>query len=335
MIEAFGPGRRPSTGAAGPARWDVREAGIEVIKTVSGMQLFADRVRGRAKTIAFVPTMGFLHEGHLSLMRLAKSAGDVLAVSIFVNPAQFGPEEDFDRYPRAFERDLALAETEGVDVVFTPTAAELYPEGFETYVQLEHLPRHLCGLSRPVFFRGVATVVAKLFHIVKPHVAVFGEKDYQQLLVVRKMVRDLNMDVEILAGATVREADGLAMSSRNHYLTEEQRCSALCLRHALDKAQAMAAAGTASCRGLIAAARELIESRPQTEIDYIRIFDPETLQDLETIEGPARMALAVKIATTRLIDNDRLDPGIGGAESGRGSESGACSSRPKKKGEPV
>jgi pantoate--beta-alanine ligase len=327
VIDAHRPVRRPKAGTARSDRCsvyrDFQEAGIDVINTVSGMQSVADRVRGQAKTIAFVPTMGFLHEGHLSLMRLARRAGDVLAVSIFVNPTQFGPEEDFDRYPRAFDRDLALTEAEGVDVVFAPTAAELYPEGFETYVQLEHLPHHLCGLSRPVFFRGVATVVTKLFHIVQPHVAVFGEKDYQQLLVIRKMVRDLNMGIEILAGATVREADGLAMSSRNNYLTEEQRYSALCLRHALDKAQTMAAAGTRSCRRIIAAAQELIEARPQTEIDYIRIFHPETLQDIETIEGPARMALAVKIATTRLIDNDRLDPGTGGAENGRDSEPGA------------
>ncbi|MGD8368054.1 MAG: pantoate--beta-alanine ligase [Desulfobacterales bacterium] len=284
---------------------------IDVISTVAEMQAFADRMRRQAKTIAFVPTMGFLHEGHLSLMRIARGKADVLVASIFVNPAQFGPGEDFDRYPRALERDLDLAEKEAVDVMFTPDRAELYPEGFETYVLLERLPNHLCGLSRPVFFRGVATVVTKLFHMVKPHVAVFGEKDFQQLQVVRRMVRDLNMDVEIVGGPTVREFDGLAMSSRNSYLTEGQRYSALSLRHALDNAQAMAEGGARSCDGIIAAARSLIEARPATDIDYIRIFDPETLEDLEILDRPARMALAVKVGTTRLIDNDFLTPGSG------------------------
>jgi pantoate--beta-alanine ligase len=268
--------------------------------------------------------MGFLHEGHLSLMRLGRSAADVLVVSIFVNPAQFGPGEDFDQYPRALDRDLAMAKTERVDAVFTPAEPDLYPAGYETYVELEHLPNHLCGLSRPVFFRGVATVVTKLFHIVKPHVAVFGEKDYQQLLVVRKMVRDLSMDIDIIGGAIVREADGLAMSSRNSYLSEAQRYSALSLRHALDRAQALVAEGRQSSGQILAEARRLIAARPETDIDYIRIFDPETLQDLETVDRPARMALAVRIGTTRLIDNDSLDPAtaIGNAGGGKNSKPG-------------
>ncbi len=292
-----------------PPKKNPREAVIDVISTVGAMQALADRIRRQTQAIALVPTMGFLHEGHLSLMRTARGKADVLVVSIFVNPAQFGPGEDFDRYPRALERDLELAEKEGVDVVFAPGRRELYPEGFETYVYLEQLPNHLCGLSRPVFFRGVATVVTKLFHIVKPHVAVFGEKDFQQLLVVRKMVRDLSMDIEIVGGPTVREPDGLAMSSRNSYLTEAQRHSALSLRHALDRAQAMAASGVRGCNEIIREARSLIESSPETDIDYIRIFDPETLQDLETLDRPARMALAVRVGTTRLIDNDSLAPG--------------------------
>ncbi len=287
----------------------LQEAAIDVISNVAAMQAFADRVRRRNETIAFVPTMGFLHEGHLSLMRIGAAAADILVASIFVNPAQFGPGEDLDKYPRALERDLALAEGEGVDAVFTPAAAEMYPDGFETYVALEQLPNHLCGLSRPVFFRGVATVVAKLFHIVKPHVAVFGEKDFQQLLVVRKMVRDLNMDIDVLGGPVIREPDGLAMSSRNSYLTDAQRHSALSLRHALDRARELAGSGIRNCRRIIQEARDLIDARPQTDIDYVRIFDPETLEDIESIDGPARMALAVRVGTTRLIDNDSLEPG--------------------------
>ncbi len=253
------------------------EEAIDVIRNVKPMQAIADRLRA-SRRIVFVPTMGFFHEGHLSLIRIARNAGDAVAVSIFVNPTQFGPGEDFQEYPRALERDLMLSEKEGVDVVFTPSEAELYPEGFETYVHLERLPRHLCGLSRPVFFQGVATVVTKLFHIVRPHGAVFGEKDYQQLMVVKKMVRDLNMDVKIIAGPTVREADGLAMSSRNSYLTSEQRRSALSLRKALLAAQKMVSSGERSSARIVSAARELIASFPETDIDYIRIFDAETLE---------------------------------------------------------
>jgi pantoate--beta-alanine ligase len=285
----------------------VPEETIDVIRHVTPMQELADRLRVDQR-IAFVPTMGFLHEGHLSLMRLARDAGDVVVVSIFVNPAQFGPGEDFTEYPRALERDLALAEKEGVDIVFTPAEDELYPAGFETHVTLEQLPKHLCGLSRPVFFRGVATVVTKLFHIVKPHAAVFGEKDYQQVMVVRKMVRDLNMDVKIIAGPTVREADGLAMSSRNSYLSSEQRPSALSLRKALIEAQKMVSSGERSSARIVSTAQDLIASFPETDIDYIRIFDPETLEDRQKINGPVRMALAVRVGTTRLIDNDLLDP---------------------------
>ncbi|MCF8079458.1 MAG: pantoate--beta-alanine ligase [Desulfobacterales bacterium] len=280
---------------------------MDVVRNVIPMQALADRLRAERR-IVFVPTMGFLHEGHLSLIRIARNAGDVVVVSIFVNPTQFGPGEDFQEYPRALDRDLALAEKEGADIVFTPSEAELYPEGFETYVHLERLPRHLCGLSRPVFFRGVATVVTKLFHIVKPHAAVFGEKDYQQVMVVKKMVRDLNMDVEIIAGPTVREPDGLAMSSRNSYLSKEQRRSALSLRKALIEAQQMVSSGERSSARIVSAAKDAIASFPETDIDYIRIFDPETLEDRKEINGPVRMALAVRVGSTRLIDNDLLNP---------------------------
>jgi len=255
-----------------------------------------------------VPTMGFFHEGHLSLMRKGREFGDDLVISIFVNPAQFGPQEDFESYPRDLERDLQLARKIGVDAVFTPDGLELYPEGFQTYIELEKLPNHLCGLSRPVFFKGVATVVAKLFNIVKPHVAIFGEKDYQQLTVIRRMVRDLNFDIKIIGGPTVREPDGLAMSSRNNYLTPKQRTSALTLYKSLVKAKDLLKNGVKDAGEIIQAATKLITSHPETGIDYISICDPESLDDIKTIEKPALMALAVNVGKTRLIDNMILYP---------------------------
>lgn len=272
------------------------------------MQAYADRVRNAGRTMAFVPTMGFLHEGHLSLFRIGRKRGDILAASIFVNPAQFGPTEDFDTYPRNLERDLSLLEKEDVDVVFTPTVANLYPDGYQTYVNLMQLPEHLCGLSRPVFFRGVATVVAKLFHIVKPHVAVFGEKDFQQLQVIRRMVSDLDMDIEIEGGPIVRESDGLAMSSRNSYLSSEQRPAALSLYRALCTARGRVGSGETDAAAIIQEATESIGSYPDTDIDYVTVCDPITLDDISEIHGPALMALAVRVSQTRLIDNMMLIP---------------------------
>jgi pantoate--beta-alanine ligase len=254
--------------------------------------------------------MGFLHEGHLSLMRIARAQADVLVVSIFVNPTQFGPGEDFETYPRNPERDLALCRKEQVDLVFTPDKGELYPQNFQTYVRLEHLPRHLCGRSRPVFFTGVTTVVTKLFNIVKPHAAVFGEKDYQQLLVIRRMVRDLNMAIEIIGAPTVREPDGLAMSSRNNYLTPAQRPAALSLFQSLIRAGDRVAAGEKHSARIIKDAKASITAHPENEIDYIAVCDPESLDVVETIVRPVRMALAVRVATTRLIDNMQLTPAI-------------------------
>ncbi len=265
-------------------------------------------MRRQGKTIVFVPTMGFLHEGHLSLMREGKTHGDDLVVSIFVNPTQFGPGEDLETYPRDFERDLDLVRKEGADAVFTPDDHEIYGERFQTYVELEKLPNHLCGKSRPVFFKGVATVVAKLFNIVKPHVAVFGQKDYQQLVIVRQMVRDLNFDITVIGSPTVREPDGLAMSSRNTYLTPEQRVSALSLYKSLINAQALLESGVQDAAEIIDSATDLIRSCPDTEIDYIAVCDPETLVDVKTIDKPVRMALAVKVGKARLIDNMLLKP---------------------------
>ncbi len=260
------------------------------------------------KTIAFVPTMGYLHEGHLSLLREGKKIGDCLVVSIFVNPVQFAPGEDFENYPRDLQRDLELARKNGADVVFTPDDKELYSNDYQTYVNLKELPNHLCGISRPTFFSGVATVVTKLFNIIKPHFAVFGQKDYQQLIIIRQMVCDLNFDIEIIGAETIREHDGLAMSSRNVYLTSGQRNSALCLYKSLQKAQALLSSGINDSKKIIASASEIIKSGTNTEIDYIAICDPKTLIDMKKIDGQALMALAVKVGETRLIDNAILNP---------------------------
>jgi pantoate--beta-alanine ligase len=281
---------------------------IEIITTAKLMQARSDQMRRQFKTIVFVPTMGFLHEGHLSLIREGHKYGDDMVVSIFINPAQFAPGEDFESYPRDFERDLELLQKEDVDAVFIPDDKEIYSKRFQTYVELEKLPNHLCGISRPIFFKGVATVVAKLFNIVKPHVTVFGQKDYQQLIIIRQMVRDLNLDIEVVGAPTVREPDGLAMSSRNNYLTPEQRISALSLYKSLQKARALVESGIQDANKIIKAATELIQSHPGTEIDYIVIGDTETLDDAKTIDRPVLMALAVKVGRARLIDNSILNP---------------------------
>ncbi len=265
-------------------------------------------MRRQFKTISFVPTMGFLHEGHLSLVREGKKRGDDLVVSIFVNPSQFAPEEDFESYPRDLDRDLELLQEEGVDAVFNPDGKEIYGDGYQTYVDLEKLPNHLCGFSRPIFFKGVATVVAKLFNIVKPHVTIFGQKDYQQLVIIRQVVRDLGFDIEVVGAPTVREPDGLAMSSRNAYLSPEQRTSALSLYNSLQKALELIENGIQDATIIIDAAAELIQSRPETQIDYIAICDTETLVDIQTIDKPVLLALAVKVGKARLIDNMILNP---------------------------
>ena len=252
--------------------------------------------------------MGYLHEGHLSLMRLARSMADTLVVSIFVNPTQFGPGEDLGAYPRNFERDQALCRKEGVDVLFCPSAADMYGPHFQTFIALEQLPLHLCGFSRPIHFRGVATIVTKLFHIVKPHTAIFGQKDYQQVRVIRQLVDDLDMDIQIISGATVRESDGLAMSSRNAFLGASQRPSALTLYQALCQARNQLKDGLTDAKTLIQSAASLIQSFPDTAIDYIAICDPDTLEDMPTVDRPAVMALAVKVGKPRLIDNMILSP---------------------------
>lgn len=286
----------------------MRHPTIDIVKTIAEMQTRSDALRGEGRTLAFVPTMGYLHEGHLSLMREGAKRGDVLILSIFVNPTQFGPGEDLDAYPRDMERDIALADKEGVDIIFTPTGKDLYPEGYQTYVKLESLPNHLCGLSRPVHFRGVATIVTKLFNIIKPHVAIFGSKDYQQVLVIKQMVRDLNFDIEIVGAPTFREPDGLARSSRNANLPEHLRSSALTLYRSLAKAQALVHQGINDAEEIISEVCTYILSHSETEIDYVRLCDPETLDDVETLAKSALMALAVKVGGVRLIDNMLLTP---------------------------
>jgi pantoate--beta-alanine ligase len=276
---------------------------MKIIRDVKGMQAVAERLHREGKRIGFVPTMGYFHEGHLSLVRIARKQADVVVVSIYVNPTQFGPNEDLNQYPRDFERDEALAEKEGVDILFYPDDSEMYPEGYLTYVHVNEITKLLCGASRPTHFQGVTTICTKLFHIIKPHFAVFGQKDYQQAIVIQRMVRDLNFDLEIVLGPIVREEDGLAMSSRNNYLSTEERKSALSLSRSLRMAEEMIHKGERSADVLIASIRKEIESRPGTKIDYVSIVHPETLRPLDRIEGRAVIALAVFVGKTRLIDN--------------------------------
>ncbi len=274
-----------------------------IISTPAAMQQYALEQKRAGRIIGFVPTMGFLHEGHLSLMRIAREKCDILVASIFVNPTQFGPNEDLDAYPRDFERDEALCGQEGVDVVFYPEPGSMYAVDASVWVDESTLSAVLCGASRPGHFRGVCTVVAKLFNIVQPDLAVFGEKDAQQLRIIERMVRDLNFPVEIIRGPIVREPDGLAMSSRNKYLTDAQRQSALCLRRSLALAQTLVDEGERDVSKIKQSMQELIEREPEAEIDYIELMNDETLTALDRVEAANLAALAVRIGQTRLIDN--------------------------------
>jgi len=282
------------------------EVAMRIIGSIHDMQQAALDLKRQGKRIAFVPTMGFLHEGHASLLREGRTRGDLLVLSIFVNPIQFGPTEDLDRYPRNLEGDCAIARECGVDIVFTPTAAEMYPPGFQTSIRVRDLALPLCGASRPGHFDGVATVVTKLCNIVQPDVALFGNKDFQQLAIIRRMVADLSLPVEIVGMPIVRETDGLAMSSRNSYLSPAERASALCLSRAILLARERYAAGERSAAALLAAARDLILAEPTAVIDYLEIRDASTLEPVDTVNDPALLALAVKIGMTRLIDNTVL-----------------------------
>ena len=272
------------------------------------MQDTALALRANGRRIGIVPTMGFLHEGHASLIRLARARAEVVIVTLFVNPTQFGPAEDLSRYPRDFERDRALCEAEGADILFAPAPADVYPPDHSVWVEEVRLSRGLCGASRPGHFRGVCTIVAKLFHLTQPQIAVFGEKDGQQLRIIRRMVRDLDFPVEIVAGPTVREPDGLAMSSRNSYLSLEERAQAPCLRQALDEAVRRLAGGERNAGRLREAMADVIRRAPQARIDYIETVDDETLDPVETVQRPVLVALAVFLGRTRLIDNTVLRP---------------------------
>jgi pantoate--beta-alanine ligase len=247
--------------------------------------------------------MGFFHEGHLSLMRDGRRRGDLLIVSLFVNPTQFGPHEDFKNYPRDFESDSKMAKEVGTDILFAPEAGEMYPPDHQTIVRVENVTENLCGRSRPTHFQGVTTVVLMLFEIVVPHVAIFGEKDYQQLVTVQQMVRDLHTSVEVIGMPTVREADGLAMSSRNTYLLAEERKAALSLYRSLQKAKELLQKGEQKADRILQEVKEILQSEPLVRIDYAQICDAQTLQDVDRIEGDVVVALAAYLGKTRLIDN--------------------------------
>jgi len=279
---------------------------VQVIRSIKEMQEQALSWRREGKRVGVVPTMGFLHEGHLSLMRLARSRCEVLVVTLFVNPSQFNSQEDLATYPHDFDRDEALCREVGVDVIFYPSAEEMYAPDASVWVDEEQLSRGLCGASRPGHFRGVCTVVAKLFNITLPHLAVFGEKDAQQLRIIERMVRDLNFPVEIVRGPIVREADGLAMSSRNHHLSASERISALCLRKAILAAKKRVEQGERSVEKLREEALRTIEPVMEAKVDYIAFVDDESLEPVEVVEKPVLMALAVWIGKTRLIDNATL-----------------------------
>ncbi len=272
------------------------------------MQECSAKFKSAGKTIALVPTMGYLHQGHLSLVKKAKEISDNVIVSIFVNPTQFGPAEDLDTYPKDFKKDCNLLEEEGVDVLFAPNKKALYPDQYQTYVQVLKISKHLCGITRPALFSGVTIILTKLFNIVKPDKAIFGEKDFQQLLVIRQMVSDFNFDIEIIGSPIIREPDGLAMSSRNIYLKKAEREVALSLYKGLKKGERLVKEGEKEAKVIIKKVADFINSFNQTSIDYISICDIKTLEDIKIIDSSVLMALAVKIGKTRLIDNMLLYP---------------------------
>lgn len=276
---------------------------MRILHTIDEIRETIKQAKAESKTVGLVPTMGYFHEGHLSLMRKAREENGLVVVSLFVNPIQFGPSEDFKTYLRDLERDAQMAESVGVDIIFNPGIGEMYGENYMTFIRMERLTEGLCGASRPGHFEGVATVVLKLFNIIQPDRAYFGCKDYQQLKVIQKMVRDLNVPVEIVPMPTVREPDGLAMSSRNTYLNAERRQAALVLSKSLKYAQDLLDEGITLAKELKKRVEKFISKERLARIDYVEIVDPETLECLDTIEDQALLALAVKIGVTRLIDN--------------------------------
>ncbi|MGO9865559.1 MAG: pantoate--beta-alanine ligase [Terriglobales bacterium] len=284
---------------------------MKICATIPEARAACRAARACRERLGLVPTMGALHQGHLSLVRAAKAQCDAVAASIFVNPTQFGPTEDLAKYPRQFDRDCSLLEKEGVDILFAPTVEEMYPDSNSkvplTWVVVEGLSEKLDGRSRPIHFRGVTTIVSKLLHIIGPAAAFFGEKDAAQLAVVRRMVRDMNFPVEIVACPIVREPDGLALSSRNAYLNREERTRALVLHRSLQKTRQQFQAGERLAANLISAAKEIIASEPQVRLDYLEIVDPDTLDPVERISQKTLVAVAAYVGSTRLIDNVVLD----------------------------
>ena len=279
-----------------------------IVRTIVETRAALAMLRADGRSIGLVPTMGALHEGHLSLVRAARRVCDVVVVSIFVNPTQFGPKEDLAKYPRTFEADCALLEAENVDLLFAPITSEMYPPDATTFVEVGELSNRLDGASRPGHFRGVATVVAKLFHIVAPDSAYFGQKDAAQVAVLRRMVRDLDFDLDVVVCPIVREPDGLAMSSRNRYLSPDDRCRATALSHALRRINEHAACGVKDSAALIEAGLAVIAQQPRIRLDYLSIVDPETLEEIPGVQRGALVAIAAYLGTTRLIDNVLLFP---------------------------
>jgi pantoate--beta-alanine ligase len=286
---------------------------MEIVRGVAAMRRACADARAAGKTVGFVPTMGYLHEGHVALVRRVRERAGLTAVSIFVNPTQFGPTEDLARYPRDLARDTAMLEREGADLVFAPEAEEIYPPGARTFVEVEGLSDRLEGASRPGHFRGVATVVTKLFEILRPHIAAFGQKDAQQALIVRRMTRDLLLDVEILVVPTVRDEDGVALSSRNVYLSAEERRAARAIPRALGAAQRAIEAGEREAARILSVARAELDGEPLLRLDYLELVDAETLEPARRAEGEMLLAVAVFAGKTRLIDNAPLAVGAAGS----------------------
>lgn len=282
---------------------------MKVSTTIAEVRSQVKEWKRQGLSVGLVPTMGYLHEGHQSLIARAAQENDRVVVSVFVNPIQFGPSEDLESYPRDFERDCTLCEKTGADLVFHPEASEMYAEDFCTYVDMDRLTKGLCGASRPVHFRGVCTVVSKLFHIVTPDRAYFGQKDAQQLAVIKRMVRDLNMDVEIVGCPIIREPDGLAKSSRNTYLSPQERRAAVVLSRALTEGRKALAEGERSAQAITGIIRGVLESEPLAQPEYVELVDWETLEPVETADRPVLAAIAVRIGTTRLIDNFVFEEG--------------------------
>ncbi len=279
---------------------------MKVVRDIGKMKIYSRIKKKDGKTVGFVPSMGCLHEGHISLIKNARKQNDVVVLSIFVNPAQFGKNEDFSKYPRDFEKDEEIAKTEGVDIIFYPSEKEIYPKEYSTFVNVEALTGNLCGKSRPGHFKGVTTIVCKLFHVINPDMVYFGQKDFQQAVVIKKMIVDLNMDIILKVLPIVREADGLAMSSRNSYLSKKERNDAAVLHKSLRRARDLFSEGEKDANSIRSSMKDIINSKESVSIDYLKIVDPIWLRDIKTIQNKALVCIAANIGKIRLIDNTVL-----------------------------